>query len=256
MEPNKLRDYYTILGVDKNSLFAEIKIAYRNLSKKWHPDISKEPNALEYFPVIVESYDILSNEISKQIYDKESSYGKDYKSINELSDFEFSNSNYEYEKLKDTIEKHRKEMIDILLVLDKFSDTITYNRLIHCNHCDGSGTDKDNLLECYICRGEGKSPNGRDCIMCEGVGFIKSEDCDTCYSTGMVNNTQCAMCKGSGRLQLSKCKHCKEGSIEKRETIKLDIDSFEDNKLKIEHKGNSSKYYTGKVGSLFIRINI
>ena len=43
------RDYYEVLGVDKNASETDIKSAFRKLAKKYHPDVSKEENAAEKF---------------------------------------------------------------------------------------------------------------------------------------------------------------------------------------------------------------
>ena len=51
------RDYYEVLGVSKNASDDEIKKAYRSLAKKYHPDVSKEPNAQEKFIEVQEAYD-------------------------------------------------------------------------------------------------------------------------------------------------------------------------------------------------------
>ena len=58
----KYRDYYEILGVDKNASQKEIKSAYRKLAKKYHPDISQDPNATEKFQKINDAYDFLSSD--------------------------------------------------------------------------------------------------------------------------------------------------------------------------------------------------
>ena len=64
------RDYYEVLGVDKNATEAEIKSAYRKLAKKYHPDVSKEPDAQEKFKEIGEAYSVLGDESKRRTYDQ------------------------------------------------------------------------------------------------------------------------------------------------------------------------------------------
>lgn len=64
------RDYYEVLGLSKGASQDEIKRAYRQLAKKYHPDINKEPGAEEKFKEINEAYDTLSDEQKKARYDQ------------------------------------------------------------------------------------------------------------------------------------------------------------------------------------------
>lgn len=64
------RDYYEVLGVDKNSSNSDIKSAYRKLALKWHPDRNKEEGAEKKFKEINEAYEILSNPEKKTKYDQ------------------------------------------------------------------------------------------------------------------------------------------------------------------------------------------
>jgi len=55
----KYKDYYATLGVDRGASEEEIKKAYRKLARKYHPDVSKEPNAEERFKEVAEAYETL-----------------------------------------------------------------------------------------------------------------------------------------------------------------------------------------------------
>ncbi len=64
------RDYYDILGVKRNAGEDEIKKAYRNLARKYHPDVSKDKNAVEKFKEVQEAYSVLSNSKKRAAYDQ------------------------------------------------------------------------------------------------------------------------------------------------------------------------------------------
>jgi molecular chaperone DnaJ len=65
------RDYYEVLGVGKDASLNEIKVAYRKLARKYHPDVNKEdPNAKEKFIELQEAYEVLSDENKRRNYDR------------------------------------------------------------------------------------------------------------------------------------------------------------------------------------------
>lgn len=76
----KYKDYYSILGVERNADAEGIKKAYRKLARKYHPDVSKEPNAEEKFKEVAEAYETLKNPEKRAAYDQLGSHqpGQDF----------------------------------------------------------------------------------------------------------------------------------------------------------------------------------
>lgn len=83
-----MENYYDILGVKNNSTQEEIKKAYRDLSKKYHPDKNKEPGAEDMFKKINEAYSVLKDEQKRKEYDDELS-GR-----NRHFEFRFNNQHF------------------------------------------------------------------------------------------------------------------------------------------------------------------
>ncbi|MFK7989374.1 MAG: DnaJ domain-containing protein, partial [Sandaracinaceae bacterium] len=64
------RDYYSVLGVARGADADEIQRAYRKLAKKYHPDVSKEPNAEARFKEVGEAYEVLKDPEKRTLYDQ------------------------------------------------------------------------------------------------------------------------------------------------------------------------------------------
>ena len=93
------KDYYKVMGVGREADAKEIKLAYRRLARKYHPDISKEPNAEEKFKELGEAYEVLKDPEKRKVYDQ---YGKDWEmgqkaqSSSRGSVWDDAQTNYQY----------------------------------------------------------------------------------------------------------------------------------------------------------------
>jgi len=72
----KFKDYYEVLGVDRNASQDDIKRAYRRLARKYHPDVSKEPDAEARFKEVREAYEVLKDPEKRAAYDQ---FGENWK---------------------------------------------------------------------------------------------------------------------------------------------------------------------------------
>ena len=77
----KFRDYYETLGVARDAEPEEIKRSYRRLARKFHPDVSKEPDAMEHFKEVQEAYEVLKDPEKREAYDR---FGADWKAGQEF----------------------------------------------------------------------------------------------------------------------------------------------------------------------------
>ena len=188
-----MKDYYGILGVDKNTSADEIKKAYRKLSKQYHPDVNPEGD--ERFKEISEAYDTLSNPDKKQKYDNPMSnmFGGGDASIEDLlKHMGFNRNPFGGQRRPSVPEKII--MLDIT-ALDSFKGTtqqVNYKREIACNTCGGSGGDRTGCGTCggvgYRVRQMGQSPFQQiiqeTCPSCTGRGYIITNSCTSCIGKG------------------------------------------------------------------------
>ncbi|WP_125604363.1 molecular chaperone DnaJ [Lapidilactobacillus bayanensis] len=212
------RDYYDVLGVGKDASEADIKKAYRQLSKKYHPDINKAPDAEAKFKEVNEAYETLSDSQKRASYDQYGQAGMDGAGGNPFGggysqggqygggfgDFGDIFSQFFGGGSRQANPNAPRQGEDLQYRMDlKFEEAIfgketkiTYSRNATCHTCGGSGAKPGTSpVTCPKCQGTGfieveqQSPLGRIrsrqvCDRCGGKGKIIENPCETCHGTG------------------------------------------------------------------------
>jgi molecular chaperone DnaJ len=243
------KDYYNILGVEKESTDKEIKKSYRKLSKKYHPDVNPDkPDAEEKFKEIADAYSILSNKEKRENYDM---YGNPDGQPNPfgggsginmddvLSSF-FGNANpFGGRQQRKRQVKGSDIRINIKLTLNDIFDgvhkNIKYKRKESCNNCRGSG---------------GKSSR---CVKCGGHGILTQ--IQNTPLGRMQNTVTCNSCGGNGLILVNPCKVCKgSGNSTIEEMLEFDVPKgiMDGEIMVIKGKGNFIK--GGLNGDLLVNI--
>lgn len=251
-------DLYDILGVSKDASQADIKKAYRKLSKKYHPDINDEPGAEEKFKQVSEAYETLSDEDKRAAYDRYGHAANDpnFGGGSAGGGFSGSSSFGGFEDIFDQFfggggNRRRDPSAprpgdDLQYVMDlDFEEaifgketTIKYNRQEECDNCGGTGAKP------------GTSP--QTCSRCGGSGSIQAER-NTPFGRMMTQQT-CPNCNGTGQEIKEKCSVCHgRGSTKKRHSVKVTVPAgVEDgHQMRLQNQGSAGKN-RGPYGDLFI----
>jgi len=181
------KDYYSILGVSRDSSPDEIKKAYRKLSKQYHPDVN--PDGADKFKEIAEAYDTLSDPNKKQQYDNPNPFGGG--GFGGFEDFfeAFNQQQRKPNRAPDKILNVNINPVESFLGIDK---DITYQYKEKCQPCNGEGGDRQ---VCNTCMGRGSIRQQF------GTGLftqIVDTPCHPCNSTGYVVYNPCHSCGGQG----------------------------------------------------------
>ncbi len=218
-----MKDYYSILGIQKGASDDEIKKAFRTLAHKYHPD--KKGGDEAKFKEASEAYAVLSDKKKRAEYD---TYGKTFSGgggAGGFGGFDFSNfaqgfggfqgfggdgQGVEFD-LGDVFGeffggggRRAKRGRDISMDIEiPFRDSIfgTERRVLiskvsACTSCDGNGAKKGTKLKaCGTCNGKGQIHESRNTFF---GSFTSARQCPTCHGRGQVPDSPCTSCGGAG----------------------------------------------------------
>ena len=260
------KDYYAILGVDKNASNDEIKSAYRKMAKKYHPDLNKDnPDAAEKFKEVNEAYEVLSDPQKKSNYDQfGSADGPQFSGFGGSSNmgggFDFSGdfgdifgdifSAFGGGGRSSRKQVYRGEDINVSMTIslkeacEGVSKNITVNRYETCSDCNGTG-----------------AKNGKEytvCPDCKGMGRVRYQQ-NTIFGT-TIREGACQKCNGTGKIVKEKCSSCSgKGYKRVQKTINVNVPGGidDDQILRMNGQGNAPLTTGGGVnGDLNIKITV
>lgn len=259
MAENK-RDYYEVLGVSKTATEDEIKKAYRQVAKKYHPDMNpgnKEAEAK--FKEASEAYSVLSDAEKRRQYDQFGHAAFEQGGGAGAGGFEFTGdmSDIFGDIFGDLFGGGRRRANNGPMkgANTRASIRITFDEAVF-------GTEKELELnlkeECTTCHGTGARPgtNPETCTKCGGKGQVTFRQ-QTLF--GMSQSVQvCPDCRGTGKIIKERCLDCHgAGYVTRRKKIKVSIPAGIDNGQSIRIRGKGEPGVNGgEWGDLLVEVSI
>lgn len=259
------KDYYQVLGVEKNASKDEIKKAFRKLAGQYHPD--KKTGDEAKYKEVTEAYAVLGDEKKRAEYD---AYGHSFANAGggghggfggfNWADFQQAAGDQGFEfDLNDIFEsfgfggfggggrqaRGRDISIDIELEFKEAVFGVTRKVLIsknsECEHCQGSGAKPGTEMKtCSTCNGNGKIRETRQSIM---GNFATVRTCNVCGGSGQVPQEPCGHCAGTGVRR-------------KEEEIEVPIPAGVQNGEVVRMTGRGEAIPNGQPGDLYIKLHV
>jgi molecular chaperone DnaJ len=268
------RDYYEVLGVQKNASKEEIKNAYRKLALQYHPDRNKDPTAEEKFKELSEAYAVLSDDEKRKRYDIYGHVGAEEAFRGSEANFEEIFRDAGFGGFRDIFDqlfgrrggffgddlfsfgfggggggsrrRGRDIVYDMELTLEDVlkgkKEEVEVSRFDRCKECGGSGAAPGSKpRKCTVCGGQGQTR--RVYSQNRFSTIVTMEPCRTCQGQGQIIDRPCTNCNGSGRAKQVK-------------KIKLEIPPGVEEGMAFQLRGEGEMSEAGISGDLIVRLHI
>jgi len=264
------KDYYKLLGIEKNASADEIKKAYRKKAHKYHPDKNPDDSKAEAkFKEISHAYETLSDPQKKKMYDQFGADGPQAQGFggggygggqgfdfNDLGGFADIFENFfgggagpaASQRARHQASNRNGEDLEVNLGLS-FKEAafgvgkkIKIRRVVRCDHCQSSGAEPGTkIVSCPQCKGSGQIKQIRQTML----GQIMTQAvCPQCKGAGQSPEKACTKCNGNKRL-------AKDDEV----SVKIPQGVNDNSVIRVKAKGNEG-YGQGRDGDLYIRIGI
>ena len=251
------RDYYDVLGVDRDADDATIKKAFRSMAMQFHPDRNPDPSAVERMKELNEAYAVLCDAQKRARYDKYGHAGLDGMSQEDIFggiDFgsifgDFGGSIFEQffggQRASRGPRRGADLKLEVEITLEEAASgvkkEIQLSKMMACPSCRGAGAESGGVTRCEACGGAGQTVHERR------MGFSVFRQVGACSA-----------CGGRGKVIKDKCRQCRgKGSTEQTKKVTLDIPKGIDTGqgLRVSGEGGQGEPGAG-AGDLYISISV
>jgi molecular chaperone DnaJ len=240
------KSYYEILEIQKGASGSDIKKAYRQMAKKYHPDRNPGNNeAEEQFKLVNEAYEVLKDDKKRAVYDQ---YGKaglqggaggsggmggfGFDDLGDIFDSFFGGGASRQKRRGVSPDLAVEQKITFKESVFGTKKRISFRYKKPCTSCNGTGAKDGKATECPTCNGRGEVHLRQ--------GFMTfAQTCPECNGEGVRITEKCSECNGKKFIEVSD-----EVEID----IPAGIDS--DHKLRVQGRGNIDEY--GSRGDLYV----
>ncbi|WP_353894549.1 molecular chaperone DnaJ [Proteinivorax hydrogeniformans] len=256
------RDYYEVLGVDKNASEQEVKKAYRKLARKYHPDVNPGNKEAETkFKEAKEAYEVLSNPQKRQQYDQfghadfdggfggaggQGFGGQGFGGFEDIFD-SFFGGGFGGRTARRTGPTRGNDLrYDMNITFEEAAFGVEKNieveKMERCDKCRGTGAkSEDSIKHCSTCNGSGEVRRTQNTPLGQ---FVSSSPCPTCGGEGTQIKDPCTECNGQGKYR-------------KRKTINVNIPAGVDHgsRLRVSGEGEPGNK-GGPSGDLYVYLGV
>ena len=246
------RDYYDILGVERNASDDEIKKAFRKLAFQYHPDHNRDQGAEEKFKEVKEAYDILSDTEKRAAYDRFGHAGVQGFGGRGFEGFDFGGFGDIFDAFFGGAARRPGPQQGADL---SYNLTISFEEAVF-------GTEKELEIVrtevCSVCKGSRSEPGSQParCPTCNGTGEVRRTQ--RSIFGQFINVTACSRCHGEGRIITKPCTHCNGQGRERfgrKIAVKIPPGVDEGTQIRLSSEGDAGKQ-GGPQGNLYVSLSV
>jgi molecular chaperone DnaJ len=243
------RDYYDVLGLNKNASTDEVKKAYRKLARQFHPDVNKEADAEAKFKEVKEAYETLNDPQKKAHYDQFGhtdpnqgfgGAGADFGGFGDIFDMFFGGGGG---RRNPNAPRQGNDL--------QYGLRLSFEEAVFGKETEIQIPTEEN---CGTCHGSGAKPgtHPETCTHCNGSGQLNVEQ-NTPFGR-IVNRRVCNYCSGTGKMIKEKCTTCRgSGKVRKQKKISVKVPAGVDNGQQIRMTGHGEPGANGgPAGDLYV----
>jgi molecular chaperone DnaJ len=249
------RDYYEVLGVNRDASEEDLKKAYRRLAMKWHPDRNPDnPKAEEHFKEAKLAYEVLTDASKRAAYDQFGHAGVDPQAgmgpggggpgagFGDIFGDLFGEIFGGGRGSRSTVFRGADLRYNLEITLEQaahgFETRIRIPAVAACGACKGSGAKPGTQpTSCPTCRGAGQ-------VRVSQGPFSIAQTCPRCHGSGNIIPNPCAECSGSGRIKLQKTL-----------SVKIPAGVDEGDRVRLSGEGEPG-VNGGPAGDLYVQVHV